>query len=58
MGRGGGDSRKSTRWTWAQVGTTARARYAWVLDLKDAHGARTPPDPPRHLFNLELETRF
>jgi hypothetical protein len=44
-------------WT-VRRGTTARARYAWVLDLKNAHGARTPPDPPRHLFNLELETRF
>ncbi|WP_164017835.1 hypothetical protein [Pyxidicoccus trucidator] len=37
---------------------TARARYAWVLDLKDASVARVPPDPPRHLFHLELETRF
>ncbi len=36
----------------------ARARYAWVLDLKDASTARVPPDPPRHLFHLELETRF
>lgn len=37
---------------------SARARYAWVLDLKDASVARVPPDPPRHLFHLELETRF
>ncbi|MCY1017430.1 hypothetical protein [Pyxidicoccus sp. MSG2] len=37
---------------------TARARYAWVLDLKDASVARVPPDQPRHLFHLELETRF
>ncbi|MFP2903913.1 hypothetical protein ACLESD_02330 [Pyxidicoccus sp. 3LFB2] len=37
---------------------TARARYAWVLDLKDASAARVPPDLPRHLFHLEVETRF
>ncbi|ABF89207.1 hypothetical protein MXAN_0568 [Myxococcus xanthus DK 1622] len=37
---------------------SARGRYAWVLDLKDARVARVPPDPPRHLFHLELETRF
>ncbi|RKG66414.1 hypothetical protein, partial [Corallococcus terminator] len=37
---------------------TTRARYAWVSDLKDARGARTPPDAPRHLFALEVETRF
>jgi uncharacterized protein (DUF1778 family) len=37
---------------------TTRARYAWVVDLKDARGARTPPDAPRHLFALEVETRF
>ncbi|WP_193346344.1 hypothetical protein [Corallococcus soli] len=45
--------------SWA-VGTavTTRARYAWVLDLKDARGAKTPPDAPRHLFALEVETRF
>jgi hypothetical protein len=45
--------------SWAAYDTvTARARYAWVLDLKDARAARVPPDPPRHLFHLELETRF
>ncbi|GMU00769.1 hypothetical protein KH5H1_48890 [Corallococcus caeni] len=44
-------------WTAADAVTT-RARYAWVLDLKDARGARTPPDAPRHLFALEVETRF
>jgi hypothetical protein len=45
--------------SWAAFGgTTARARYAWVLDLKDASAARVPPEPPRHLFHLELETRF
>ncbi|MCP3136300.1 hypothetical protein [Pyxidicoccus xibeiensis] len=45
--------------SWAVFDTvTARARYAWVLDLKDALGARVPPDPPRHLFQLELETRL
>ncbi|WP_223757797.1 hypothetical protein [Myxococcus sp. RHSTA-1-4] len=44
---------------WTAFGTvSARARYAWVLDLKDASVARVPPDPPRHLFHLELETRF
>ncbi|WP_201756101.1 hypothetical protein [Corallococcus silvisoli] len=37
---------------------TTRARYAWRIDLKDARGARTPPDAPRHLFALEVETRF
>ncbi|ATB45006.1 hypothetical protein [Corallococcus macrosporus] len=37
---------------------SAQGRYAWVLDLKDARVARVPPDPPRHLFHLELETRF
>jgi len=42
----------------AHDAVTARARYAWVLDLKDARTARVPPDPPRHLFHLELETRF
>jgi hypothetical protein len=42
----------------ASHSVTARARYAWVLDLKDASGARVPPDPPRHLFQVELETRF
>ncbi|HZI08780.1 MAG TPA: hypothetical protein VE153_00245 [Myxococcus sp.] len=45
--------------SWAAFGgTTARARYGWVLDLKDASAARVPPEPPRHLFHLELETRF
>ena len=44
-------------WT-AGDAVTTRARYAWVLDLKDASGARTPPDAPRHLFALEVETRF
>ena len=45
--------------SWTAFGAmTARARYAWVLDLKDASAARVPPDPPRHLFHLELETRF
>nr|WP_242589070.1 hypothetical protein [Corallococcus macrosporus] len=44
-------------WTAADAVTT-RARYAWVVDLKDARGARTPPDAPRHLFALEVETRF
>ncbi len=38
--------------------TTARGRYAWVVDLKDARAAKTPPDAPRHLFHLEVETRF
>ncbi|MFP2931645.1 hypothetical protein ACLESO_41960, partial [Pyxidicoccus sp. 3LG] len=42
----------------ASDAVTARTRYAWVLDLKDAAGARVPPDPPRHLFHLELETRL
>lgn len=45
--------------SWAAFGrVTARARYGWVLDLKQARGARVPPEPPRHLFHLELETRF
>ncbi|WP_426756629.1 hypothetical protein [Myxococcus sp. Y35] len=45
--------------TWvASSLVSARGRYAWVLDLKDARVARVPPDPPRHLFHLELETRF
>jgi hypothetical protein len=45
--------------SWVASGmATARARYGWVLDLKDARGARVPPEPPRHLFHLELETRF
>lgn len=35
-----------------------RARYEATLDLTDATGARTPPEPPRHQFRLELETRF
>ncbi|MFP2961331.1 hypothetical protein ACLEPN_26870 [Myxococcus sp. 1LA] len=39
-------------------GVSAQGRYAWVLDLKDARVARVPPDPPRHLLHLELETRF
>ncbi|TQF15247.1 hypothetical protein FJV41_14555 [Myxococcus llanfairpwllgwyngyllgogerychwyrndrobwllllantysiliogogogochensis] len=38
--------------------TTVRGRYVWVVDLKDARAARTPPDAPRHLFQLEVETRF
>ncbi|WP_426733752.1 hypothetical protein [Myxococcus faecalis] len=38
--------------------TTMRGRYAWVVDLKDARTARTPPDEPRHLFQLDVETRF
>ncbi|MFY2556081.1 hypothetical protein ACN469_00400 [Corallococcus terminator] len=38
--------------------TTVRGRYAWVVDLKDARAAKTPPDAPRHLFHLEVETRF
>jgi hypothetical protein len=51
--------RASVDASWAAFDTVgARARYAWVLDLKDASGARVPPDPPRHLFHLELETRF
>ncbi|WP_208721330.1 hypothetical protein [Corallococcus aberystwythensis] len=45
--------------SWAAAdAVTTRARYAWVVDLKDARGARTPPDAPRHLFALEVETRF
>ncbi len=44
---------------WAVSGVmSARARYAWVRDLKDASVARVPPDPPRHLFQVEWETRF
>lgn len=51
--------RASADASWAASGAvSARARYAWVLDLKDASTARVPPDPPRHLFHLELETRF
>ncbi|WP_371746196.1 hypothetical protein [Myxococcus sp. CA040A] len=38
--------------------TTVRGRYVWGVDLKDARAARTPPDAPRHLFQLEVETRF
>ncbi|MCP3163515.1 hypothetical protein [Myxococcus qinghaiensis] len=38
--------------------TTVRGRYVWVVDLKDARAAKTPPDAPRHLFQLEVETRF
>ncbi|MCP3098236.1 hypothetical protein LZ198_05010 [Myxococcus sp. K15C18031901] len=37
---------------------TLRGRYAWVVDLKDARGARVAPDAPRHLFRLEVETRL
>ncbi|RKH27588.1 hypothetical protein D7Y11_30085 [Corallococcus sp. AB018] len=44
--------------SWTADAVTTRARYAWVVDLKDARGARTPPDAPRHLFALEVETRF
>ncbi|WP_241758781.1 hypothetical protein [Pyxidicoccus parkwayensis] len=44
--------------SWALRAVTARTRYTWVLDLKDARTARVPPDPPRHLFHLEVETRF
>ncbi len=36
----------------------ARARYELALDLKSPEGARTPPEPPQHLFRLELEGRF
>nr|WP_246357635.1 hypothetical protein [Pyxidicoccus fallax] len=51
--------RASVDASWSAFDTvSARARYAWVLDLKDASVARVPPDPPRHLFHLELETRF
>lgn len=44
--------------SWTADAVTTRARYAWVVDLKDARGARTPPEAPRHLFALEVETRF
>ncbi|MGE6757073.1 hypothetical protein ACQKGO_03585 [Corallococcus interemptor] len=44
--------------SWTADAVTTRGRYAWVVDLKDARGARTPPDAPRHLFALEVETRF
>jgi len=37
---------------------TLRGRYAWVVDLKDARGARVPPEVPRHLVRLDVETRF
>lgn len=42
----------------ARDGLTARARYELGLDLTDAASARTPPDPPRHQFRLELESHF
>ncbi|MCP3065537.1 hypothetical protein LXT21_42910 [Myxococcus sp. K38C18041901] len=45
------------RWSVLE-GTTMRGRYAWVVDLKDARTARMPPDEPRHLFQLDVETRF
>ncbi|WP_338871555.1 hypothetical protein [Myxococcus stipitatus] len=44
-------------WT-ALSSLTLRGRYAWVLDLKDARRAATPPEVPRHLFQFEVETRF
>ncbi|MCE9669062.1 hypothetical protein LY474_14715 [Myxococcus stipitatus] len=37
---------------------TLRGRYAWVVDLKDAREARVPPEVPRHLVRLDVETRF
>ncbi len=51
--------RTSLEVTWAVLpALSARARYERVLDLKAPAGARTPPEPPQHLFRLELEGRF
>jgi hypothetical protein len=35
-----------------------RARYEHVRERVDSKGARTPPEPSRHLFRLELEGRL
>jgi hypothetical protein len=51
--------RTSLEVAWAVLpGLSTRARYELALDLKGSEGARTPPEPPWHLFRLELESRF
>lgn len=51
--------RTSLEVAWAAVaGPGARARYELALDLKAPVGARSPPEPPQHVFRLELEGRF
>ncbi|HEX8434514.1 helix-hairpin-helix domain-containing protein [Archangium sp.] len=51
--------RTSLEVAWAALSELgARARYELALDLKSPEGARSPPEPPQHLFRLELEGRF
>jgi hypothetical protein len=51
--------RTSLEVAWAAAsGLGLRARYELALDLKAPVGARTPPEPPQHLFRLELESHF
>ncbi|HLM45918.1 MAG TPA: hypothetical protein VK458_18760, partial [Myxococcaceae bacterium] len=51
--------RSSLEVDWAVLpALSARARYELALDLKAPEGARTPPEPPQHLFRLELEARL
>jgi hypothetical protein len=51
--------RSSLEVAWAFLpALSARARYELALDLKSPEGSRTPPEPPQHLFRLELEGRL
>jgi hypothetical protein len=51
--------RQSLEVAWALMpALSARARYEHALDLKSPEGSRTPPEPPQHLFRLELESRL
>ncbi|WP_257457557.1 hypothetical protein [Archangium lipolyticum] len=51
--------RTSLEVAWAVLpGWSARGRYELALDLKSPEGSLTPPEPPQHLFRLELESRF